>query len=85
MLDAGDAGMEDRGERNLLKSREGKQRPTEWNLIRLSALLVSSLSHPAREQRVGLFLFFYGVYSNSRRVKLFLEPPSLIISSRPPT
>lgn len=35
------------------------------------------------------FLLFYGLYSNSPRVKLFLEPPSVIISSpyqySPPT
>lgn len=52
---------------------EGKQRLSQWNLIRLSTLLVSSLSHPAKEGGEGGFVF-YGVYSNAQRVKLFLEP-----------
>lgn len=71
----------DTGWEGLAERLKGKQRLSQWNLICLSAFLVSSLSHPAKEGVEGGFVF-YGVYSNAQRVKLFLEPLSLIISSR---
>lgn len=93
------------GEKTLLTGRRRSRGPAnEISPLHL-LLLVSSLSRAATEGRgeavaaalllfgclflFCFFLLFYGLYSNSPRVKLFLEPPSVIISSpyqySPPT
>lgn len=62
---------------------EGKQRLRQWKLIRLSAFLVSSLSHPAKGRRTGADSFFYqGFTVMLAGWNYSWSTQSLIISSR---